>query len=341
MRNLITLILVLLLYSCSIFAGNIDASLTSGKKLNEGDVLSLSDTCIFKFNNPQQGINYNWMVRIDQKNGGSYEFKKQINNGATFTFCIDSALYKNATLGENFKRTILENDSCVYYTAQVYCYIENDIQGVFPLKINLLPSLPRFANVELIYDGFDDKNLIFKNDTIRFTINTSEANQLFLKRADHKRGDKYFFDLLYHYPLDITSKKNNISIPEFDFEECYTLEVSNDNGSVCSLDTVFVIDYIKDPHILEVIQEWFVATDRCFINNDIGMYYDRTTSILHIENNLLLLLECKIYDMNGIMIKSYNGNSNTIPLSELSEGIYFATLYSTKLNKYVMYKFLK
>ena len=68
------LFLVISLWHFSlIFAGNINAHLKNGKPVNEGGVLLLNDTCIFKYNTPQSETEYNWIFKIDKADGSSYE----------------------------------------------------------------------------------------------------------------------------------------------------------------------------------------------------------------------------------------------------------------------------
>ena len=333
------LFLVISLWHFSlIFAGNINAHLKNGKPVNEGGVLLLNDTCIFKYNTPQSETEYNWIFKIDKADGSSYEIKKQITGQSTFTFCIDSALYKNSALGKEFKRTVLDNDSSVYYTGQVYCYLKNDLRGIFPLKINLLPSIPKFSSVKLIYDNFNEEHLSFENDTVRFTINISKTDRLLLKGGDHMRGNDYFFGVIRQYLLDRNCKNYIIDIPYFYFEDFFVLEATNSNGTVAPDDIAFIIDYIDDPEILEAIRR---ATDIKSTQNDsIDIHHTPQSDILQIRGELSSILECKIYDTNGKIVKSTIPSSNTIDISDLPSGIYI-TICTMKSNKFVIKKILK
>lgn len=61
------LFLVISLWHFSlIFAGNINAHLKNGKPVNEGGVLLLNDTCIFKYNTPnpkRNTIGYSKLIK--------------------------------------------------------------------------------------------------------------------------------------------------------------------------------------------------------------------------------------------------------------------------------------
>ena len=139
------LFLVISLWHFSlIFAGNINAHLKNGKPVNEGGVLLLNDTCIFKYNTPQSETEYNWIFKIDKADGSSYEIKKQITGQSTFTFCIDSALYKNSALGKEFKRTVLDNIA-QYIIQDKYIVISKMIyEEYFPSKLTFYPPSQSF-----------------------------------------------------------------------------------------------------------------------------------------------------------------------------------------------------
>ena len=336
MNKLYGIILAFILTIRISYAGNINAYLKNGSSLNEGDVLLLNDTCIFKLNHPKTGARYRWTFMIDKQDGDNYELEKQLDGESSFELCIDSAFYKNFYLGRELKRTILENDSSVYYTGNVYCYLDNDLQGKFPLRINILPSIPKFKDVKLVYHDFDFEYLSFKRDTLFLTINTSGANELHVYIGEPSHYGYYFY-LILPFDLNINQKEHSLCLPYFEFEQCYMFVAINDNGSVISNDSLFIIDYIDDPEILEAIR----ATDVKSIQDEsIDIYHTPQSDILQIRGELSSILECKIYDTNGKIVKSTIPLADTIDISDLPSGIYI-TICTMKSNKFVIKKILK
>ncbi len=345
MKSTLILISILLLGINPIFAGNIEASFHNGTPFLRNDVLLINDTCIFKLegNNSSQQ-KYTWSLNIDKKDGNLYEVKREDNGLPYFTIIIDPATYQNRLRNEEFKQTICKNDSSVYYTGNITCSINGNLVDEFPIRINLLPSIPKISEVKLIYHGYDMDRHLFLGDTLSLSFYGTRADQLYILFTAYVPDDKYFFDFTaYGGSLNYEENKHNILIPGFYFEEYYTIFTRNPYGDVNSKDTILTTDYIYDPIILKDLNDYWYPTSIDNNKTEIDhryFYYDSQSECLHINKDVSNIKNIKIFDLNGKCHKDIDEITNKINISDISDGPYIVVC-STDTKQILIIKILK
>lgn len=325
------------------WGGNIQGSFQDGKPLPPNGVLLLNDTCIFKVMGTEGNEGYKWSFRLEKKDGSSYELKKTDDSPA-FIISADSALYRNFYLYRDLKQTIVANDSSVYFTGKIFCQSAENQTDSFPVRLNLLPSMPRILEVKLIYNGYDTIIHDFKDAALCLTYSAARATQMYLEYTTYLPDNKYFFEFIEDGgKLNPWESIHNFCTPGFYYEEYYTLFVRNNCGQSVSQDTILTTDYINDPEILKDLQEYW-HTNSIKMNkiaeNELQIYYDPISENMYLKGDLSSIRELKIFDTNGKCRKIINKAEPVINLSSIEKGIYIITGV-TGTSKIFAKKFIK
>lgn len=333
MKQLLSFILIFSLWVPS-YGEDIQATFQNGKIFQRNDVLLLNDTCHFHtaINNEK----YTWSLLIDKNGSEPYLYQKE-KNKSEFTLIIDSTFYKNKALCSQLKRITFENDSSVYYKGTVNCYKNEKLIDQFPLRINLLPAIPRITDIQLKYNSYNFDTHCFINGSATITFSIARTNHLILLQGDEIRaGGELAGCLLIPLNLNTQQKEYSYNIPIVFGDDIYIAHESiNDNGSVETTkgNYVFAKDYITDPDILTDINNAYTSLEKSDTENKISIYYSITNQQLHLQGDIDLISSFNIYNANGINVKHLSNVTNIIDLYDLPRGCYIVKyIYKDRIN---------
>lgn len=99
-----------------------------------------------------------------------------------------------------------------------------------------------------------------------------------------------------------------------------------------------VVDVINNPVInqtLNVTEGSFALSHQNFKQQKLNIYPNPASDCLFIENcNELNIFSVKIYTQNGVLVKDYKANFNSISIKDLCEGIYILSIETNDGKKY-------
>lgn len=306
----------------------IQAAFQNGTTIEKDGVMLEEDICTFAMDNiDENGI---WVFQMDTKKG-IYEIKKQ--SGAVKPFVISIKELNIQELKYDLKHYTFENDSSVYFKGNIiFQDVEGNVVDCFPVRLNLLPAIPKVKNVTLEYDGYDWEGYQFINPIMRFHFTSSRERQYTIKYADNPLFSGI---LLLGYPFKKVTNNEGIKIMSFDnatlgwdfivgWDDYFIMKADNDYGSVESTDTILVNRYINDPELWEEYEKWITSIN--VPNKDaINIHYNQAESTLYIEG-LSGKKEIRILRIDGILIKHLITDEEKMYIPGLREGIYIVCI---------------
>ena len=203
-----------------------------------------------------------------------------------------------------------------------------------PLTLNVLPSRPKVKKAS-IYGDFDFEYGGYKpygELAVQFSAERMNDFRLFSVLSDSLNVFQFPDTCWGNFDIvDINEKGTNLyefSYNYADWGQFYTLFAYNQYGIVAG-DTIFTTSLIDDSEILtyiDSVHKQITSIDEVTGGN---IRLAVKHNILVIENPANSQLQSEIYSLDGTLVKK-NYSSNTIDLSDLSNGIYVAKIISDK-----------
>ena len=304
------ILLLFMSFATTTFAQKITGAFADGRTLTSSSSICENDE--FKLIANEDG---QWMLYFFRNDDSVVLVDKQIAKSVSF---------KAKDIQVNWhklKRFSIEGDSSVYFKGYAKYVTPTQKDSIF-LLFNMLPSLPSFKNIELMYDGFNYRCLTFVNANIRYKFYAARATTFFDGTSDDLyKSPKMFFNCFENYDHLIGQQKDYFDLTTWglpiDWDIFVRFSARNKYGDI-DCDTIYVYDLIKDQHILEAI------------NNYTGINDNETNKISIVINNCFLEIKglepalsvVHIFSASGQLIYKGSGKER-IPLDSYPRGMYF------------------
>ena len=279
-----------------------------------------------------KGEDVSWTLSFYNESGGKTVCLESDEGTDQFTFKIEPSLFSGLCL--DFQRIEYPNDSSVYIICSVELHHNDIIIDRVPLTLNVLPSRPKVKKAS-IYGDFDFEYGGYKpygELAVQFSAERMNDFRLFSVLSDSLNVFQFPDTFWGNFDIvDINEKGTNLyefSYNYADWGQFYTLFAYNQYGIVAG-DTIFTTSLIDDSEILtyiDSVHKQITSIDEVTGGN---IRLAVKHNILVIENPANSQLQSEIYSLDGTLVKK-NYSSNTIDLSDLSNGIYVAKIISDK-----------
>ena len=341
MRLIILILIVVCSFNNTYSQSKIYGRFRTGATIQRDGVLFEEDVCTFSLSDGS--LCGRWVLQLDSKAGG-YNIKEQDGHYGSFSFSIKELNIQDlkSDIEYGLKHYVFENDSSVYFKGNI---VSQDIAGnvidCFPIRLNLLPSMPVLKNATLECDGFDWIWYQFTNPILNFYFTSSREKKYIIKWGEE--GNPYI-STSYYYPNEKVEIDAGVKNMFFDdmiigWDDYYILKAENDYGFVTSRDTIRMYKCVNDPELLKEYEKWVELVTSINVQSEdvINVYYDTMEQTLCFKG-LLGLKEIMILKLDGTIVKQLQTDTQSIHIPEFKKGIYI--VHVTVNKRVIARKFL-
>lgn len=331
MRTIILILLTACLFCRAYSQSEIQGRFRIGPTIQRDGVLLEDDACIFSMSDGN--LRGRWVLELDTKSG-TCNIKEQDAHFGSFSFSVrELQLQKYYYDTNSLKQYVFENDSSVYFKGSVvFQDAIGDIIDCFPIRLNLLPAMPKLKNVTLECEGFDWEMYQLINPIVNFYFTSSRERKYIIKCCE----DGFNSATSFSYPNEKVNINAGVRNMFFDdlitsWEDYYILSVQNDYGSVTSRDTIRLYDYINNSDLLNDYEKWkdMVTSINLTSEDTIDIYYNQVDRTLCIKG-LCGFKNVRIFANDGLLSMHHIGDEEKVSLSELNRGIYIVCIEANK-----------
>lgn len=333
MRSIFLILIVVCSFSNTYSQSKIQGRFRTGATIQRDGILLEEDVCTFSLSDGS--LCGRWVLQLDSK-AGAYNIKEQDGYYGSFSFSIKELNIQDlkSDIEYGLKHYVFENDSSVYFKGNI---ISQDIAGnvidCFPIRLNLLPSMPVLKNATLECDGFDWELYQFNNPILNIYFTSSRERKCIIKWGE--KGYPYISTSFY-YPyekvgINADVKKMFFDDTIFGWDDYYILKAENDYGFVTSQDTIWMYKCVNDPELLKEYEKWLELITSIDVQSEdvIDVYYDTIERTLCFKG-LLGLKEIMILKLDGTIIKQLHTDTQSVYIPEFKKGIYIVHVTANK-----------
>jgi hypothetical protein len=278
-----------------------------------------------------------WISNFITTNNGLYIVSEDHSNDYSYwTFYIEK--FDETGIKDNNFNTISSTSK------DISCHLKSDNSGnlitlinYYPTSNNLYSSVKKYDPLSgNIISTFGTNGSIELNEVALIDLTTDTDNNLILAGGKHL-GNDVFNPYLTKYT------SNGVLDTNFNQTGFYE-ELSNSLGyidNVRLLNNDIIISGVTDDYYKVFLADYLLTDNLSVKENtkeNISIFPNPVQDVLYIKTSEKVL-DAKIYDEQGRLIKFFSNATNSLPVNNLQKGVYFIDIKTSKNNKKI--KFIK
>ena len=308
--------IVFLLFVYSILpamAQNVQMKYSDGRIFNPDSFIVETDTCIFSVLN---GV-ADWKVYMKARSivGDTWDeecLEKRQSSSLMFYPALLDAPWNEIDRVEDV------SSGDVYYYGYVVCDM-GGVNDTVHLCFNIAPQKPCFKAVTFKYEAFDEDLFEFVSPLYYCQISSKGAKGMRARCTEYfpSRPNPYFFFLDYGPEIEVINDTTFLVSGDWTWDQKIFFYATNEFGYSQDSDTLYTSNYIEDPYINGVIEDYLTNVSDVSIQE----------TDIRIQNNNIVVDESHkvkrivLYNLDGKIIKSTYG-VNFLDVSSLTRGMY-------------------